>query len=79
MECRCGHLVDALDHPCHGRAYTCGDPARQRFYSPKAVALSSVQMKLQVHETWACDECWEQLSATQPAAAPVTVWIGLAP
>ncbi len=56
--CRCGYSGEG-DHPCHAEGYTCGKSAKQRFYNPRPVALSGFQMKLQVEETWACDEHWE--------------------
>jgi hypothetical protein len=58
MQCRCGHDGQG-PHPCHARGYTCRQPAKQRFYSPKFVALAGAQVKLQVRETWACDPCWQ--------------------
>ena len=57
MTCRCGHSGDG-PHPCHYNAYKCGKPAQQRFYNAHPVALAGVQMKFQVTETWACEECW---------------------
>lgn len=55
--CRCGY--DGVgDHPCHGRAYSCKRPASQRFYDPRPVSLAGVQMKFQVSDTWACNDCW---------------------
>ena len=61
--CRCGAPADADPHPCHGFAYQCRAPARERFVtqSPaRMVALAGVQLKFEVtgYVTWACDECW---------------------
>lgn len=55
--CRCGHQGEGA-HPCHGQAYTCRAPARQRFYGSKPASLTGMMFKLTAHETWACDECW---------------------
>lgn len=55
--CRCGHDGNG-PHPCHMSVYSCRKPATQRFYNPRPVALAGVQMKLEMDETWACDECW---------------------
>lgn len=60
--CRCGHDGQG-PHPCHAKAYECRKPATQRFYNAQPVALSGMQMKLQVQDTWACDECWEEFKA----------------
>lgn len=57
--CRCGFDGNG-EHPCHGDAYTCKKPSKQRFYNPRPVALSGMQMKLEVRDTFACDECWER-------------------
>jgi hypothetical protein len=43
--------------------YTCGKPAKRRFYNPKAVSLSGMMMKFQMDSTWACDDCWAQFKA----------------
>lgn len=56
--CRCGHKDPGSPHPCHGKGYTCKNPAEHRFYGPKVVGIAGVQMKYQVQETWACDDCW---------------------
>ncbi len=56
--CRCGH-VGGEPHPCHGLGYTCRKPARERFYNARPVALAGMQLKFQVNQTWACDECWD--------------------
>lgn len=69
-KCRCGH-EGAGDHPCHGKAHTCRKPATQHFYNPQPVALAGMQMKLQVTDTWACDECWTQFKAMIAAATKV--------
>ncbi len=58
-KCRCGH-EGSDNHPCHARAYSCRKPATQRFYNPKIVSLAGMQMKLEVTDTWACDECWKE-------------------
>lgn len=70
QDCRCGHRADSTEpHPCHkynrfggGR---CGKPATQRFYNPAPgrvpyAQVAGVQLKLEVAETWACDECWAE-------------------
>jgi len=57
-ECRCGHTGEG-PHPCHGRAYTCRKPARERFYGARMAALAGVQMKVVCQRTFACEECWE--------------------
>lgn len=57
--CRCGYIGEG-EHPCHAEGYTCGKPAKQRFYNPQTVALSGMQMKFQVQDTWACDQHWEE-------------------
>jgi len=60
--CRCGHSDFSLSpepHPCHGSEYTCGKPAKRRFYNGKFVSLAGVQLKVQANETWACDACWD--------------------
>jgi len=67
MTCRCGH-EGGEPHPCHGVVYTCRKPAIHRFYAPKFVSLAGQQMKMEVRDTWACDECWEEfkfLAASQ--------------
>lgn len=61
--CRCGHVGDG-EHPCHGNAYTCRKPSKQRFYNARPVALAGMQMKLQVTDTWACEECWIKFGDT---------------
>lgn len=58
LGCRCGHSGDG-PHPCHAKAYGCRKPATLRFYGARPVALAGVQMKLEMSDTWACDECWE--------------------
>lgn len=57
MTCRCGHDGEG-PHPCHFNLYTCRKPAVLRLYNPAAVALAGMQMKVQMTETWACEECW---------------------
>jgi len=64
--CRCGHDGQG-SHPCHAKAYKCRKPASQRFYNAQRVALTGMQMKLQVQDTWACDECWEEFKAMKVA------------
>lgn len=58
-KCRCGHQGDEV-HPCHADGYQCRKPAEQRFYNARPVALTGVMMKLEMTETWACDECWKR-------------------
>lgn len=70
MSCRCGHDGTG-PHPCHGEGYSCRKPAKQRFYNPQLVSLSGVQMKVQVTDTWACDDCWEKFhTKLQPTPTP---------
>jgi hypothetical protein len=57
--CRCGHEGEG-EHPCHGDAYKCRKPSKQRFYNARHVALAGMQMKMEVSSTWACDECWKK-------------------
>ncbi len=57
MKCRCG-FNGTGDHPCHSNGYSCGKPAKHRFYNAKGVALTGLQMKVQMNDTYACDECW---------------------
>lgn len=64
--CRCGH-TGSDSHPCHGKGHTCGKPASQRFYNPMPVALAGVMMKVQVTDTWACDDCWDAFKAMLPS------------
>lgn len=54
--CRCKR--DQPVHLCHGRRYTCPNPATPRFYNPRVVSLAGVQLKVEVADTWACDACW---------------------
>ena len=61
--CRCGHAASDAPHPCHRKGYTCGKPAKQRFYAPKTVSLSGVMMKVAVTDTWACDDCWANFAS----------------
>lgn len=60
--CRCGHKAGDGDHPCHARNYSCRQPAKQRLYNPRPVALTGMSMKLEMAETWACDACWASFS-----------------
>jgi len=62
--CRCGYEGPDDQHPCHGRGYTCRQPAEHRFYNARPVALAGVQMKLSVDDTFACDECWAEFSGS---------------
>lgn len=65
-QCRCGHPKDSTDpHPCHAKGYGCRKPAKQRFYNPTPgrvpyAQVAGVQLKLEVAETWACDDCWAE-------------------
>lgn len=56
--CRCGHQGSG-PHPCHGKAYTCGAPAKPRLVSTGPAALAGMQLKFSAYETWACDDCWQ--------------------
>lgn len=58
--CRCGAPASADPHPCHGKGYTCRQPARLRFYGATPTALAGMQMKVAAHETWSCDACWAE-------------------
>ena len=60
--CRCG-WDGTGEHPCHFNGYTCGQPARQRFYNARPVALAGAQMKLQMTDTWACDAHWHEFTS----------------
>ena len=67
-KCRCGWNGTG-DHPCHNNGYSCGAPAKERWYSPPYLAsLAGVQMKLSMHQTVACDKCWAVFSADLKAA-----------
>lgn len=57
-KCRCGFAGEG-EHPCHGFAYTCRQPAKPRF-DANLVALAGAQMKAQATKTFACDECWSR-------------------
>lgn len=61
-QCRCGHDGQG-PHPCHAKAYTCRQPATQRFYNARPAALAGMQMKLVCDDTWACDGCWAEFQA----------------
>jgi hypothetical protein len=65
--CHCGFNGSPPDHPCHGLNYTCREPAKQRFYNAKTVALGGAQVKLGAADTWACDECWAHFQRLFPA------------
>ena len=67
MACRCDRETEGK-HPCHGQGYTCERPGSIRFYKAKFVAIAGVQMKVQVSDTWACDECW--LSSPPSSSGP---------
>ena len=65
--CRCGHSGDG-PHPCHYSPdgvtpYSCGKPATHRFYGAHLTCLTGVQMKVGMHDTWACDDCWAKFQA----------------
>lgn len=47
--------------------YRCRQPAKQRFYNPRPVALAGFQSKVEMSETWACDDCWAQMQGTRVA------------
>jgi hypothetical protein len=49
-------------HPCHGRNYTCGKPATQRFYNARTVTMEGEHLKFQTTDTWACNECWAEFT-----------------
>lgn len=55
--CRCGYDGRG-DHPCHANAYSCKKSAKIRFYNPQRVALAGFQLKVQMTDSWACDDCW---------------------
>lgn len=59
-KCRCGHEGSDNFHPCHGNKYSCKKPATIRFYNPKFVSLAGMQLKMEVMDTWACDNCWKE-------------------
>lgn len=65
-DCRCGWDGFGV-HPCHGGAYTCGKPAKQRFVANNA-ALAGMQMKVGATDTYACDECWAEFRKLQAQA-----------
>lgn len=61
--CRCG-WTGVGEHPCHGLAYTCRKPGKDRYYEPhKLYSLAGSQMKLSVTKTTACDECWGEFTS----------------
>ena len=69
--CRCGHTGDG-PHPCHGKGRTCGRPATRRLYNARPglpSALPGMQMKVDVEETWGCDECWAKFKVLLDRAA----------
>lgn len=70
-KCRCGHEGTG-PHPCHGSGYQCRAPASSRLYNARPVALSGIQFKLGVSETWACDACWAEFRAQLPAHGDMT-------
>lgn len=67
FKCRCGFdpAVDSV-HMCHSGylfadpSKRCKNPGTQRFYNAETVALTGMQMKFQVADTIACDECWRR-------------------
>jgi hypothetical protein len=59
--CRCGHTT-AEQHPCHGDGYACKKDSKQRFYNPHIASLAGAQLKFEVKDTWACDDCWEKFT-----------------
>ena len=67
FKCRCGFdpAIDSV-HMCHsGYLFAdpnkrCKNPGTQRFYNAETVALTGMQMKFQVADTIACDECWQR-------------------
>lgn len=72
-QCRCGWDGQGA-HPCHADGYTCRKPATRRFYTPtpgKApyAQVPGVQIKLQLAETFACDECWAKAQKIMEAMA----------
>ena len=72
-ECRCGAPANSDPHPCHGLAYSCRKPARERFVQQgpaRLPALAGMQAKVEVtgYVTWACDDCWERTAAERKAA-----------
>lgn len=54
--CRCGFTGEGA-HPCHSNGYRCRKPSQQRLQA-YPTALAGYQMKVGVHVTYACDECW---------------------
>lgn len=62
--CRCGHSGDG-PHPCHFAVYTCGKPAKPRFYAVGPATLPGASLKVSALQTWACDECWEKYQEIQ--------------
>ena len=63
--CRCGWDGNG-EHPCHGRGYTCGRPAKARYYEPsKMYSLAGAQPKFCAQQTYACEECWESFKKAQ--------------
>lgn len=67
MICRCGYDgPDDGHHPCHGECYSCRRKATRRFYNPMIVSLSGHVRKIEISETWACDECWERWKKDWP-------------
>lgn len=67
MQCRCGYAGDAAEHPCHAKAYTCKKPAKLRFYNPRIAIVAGSQQKIQVNDTYACDDCWKRFTEVNNA------------
>lgn len=57
--CRCNRDKDGK-HYCHGNGYTCQNLGTKRFYNPNFVSLAGMQIKFQMKETIACDDCWKK-------------------
>lgn len=79
--CRCGWTEGSpKPHPCHRCRR---QPGSERFWhepGPIRYAIAGVQPKLVVHDTVACDSCWEAFQKVHKAVAagdPVpTEWNG---
>ena len=70
MTCRCGHTGTG-PHPCHGRLYTCRQPATSRYVGTSA-CLAGAQPKSGAYRTWACDECWRAFRADSAPSEPIS-------
>lgn len=72
FKCRCGFdpAVDTI-HMCHsGYLFVdpdkrCKNPGTQRFYNTGPASLAGMQMKFQVADTIACDECWAKFKGAK--------------